>query len=198
MNVTVAIFEPLAFAGGLHSTGPRAVVHVSAGAATPQSSTLVSIVDGVSQPNPAPLEIKTPLAGGRVEAVSYVPVPAGSTWSLQVALGSSVTPFGPVTLTPPALSATLGCGSTCAAGTQTTLTITAPRGVRPAVGSVSLAVDNAPVISNGSVTLNVENVAANTVSGALPIALPNAAGKPFVITGLVAGYPLTTISGLLQ
>jgi hypothetical protein len=173
-------------------------VHVTVEGGAAQTVSLVSVVDGISQPGSQAVDVKAPIADNRVEGVVYPQVPQGSSWVLQAVLGSATATSPPIALTQPTISATLACGSSCTAGAQAALVLTAPRGIHPASGSASVTIGGTPLISNGAVPLTVENIAADTISGTLTITFPASPGESVIIDSLVAGYPATTISTSLQ
>jgi len=172
-----------------------AAIHVTMEGHDVQHLQLSSIVDGVAQPGTTPVEVKD-VIGDEITGMAFVPVPTiGADWRLTVSLGGVVRSSPALALAPPMIRRALSCGEACqpAAGTTASLVVTAPLLLRDLTTIANVRrEDGTVVLSNAPVQLTARDNVAQTISGSLPIPVPNVPAQRLFIDVMAGGFSATT------
>jgi hypothetical protein len=173
-----------------------ATVQVTVPGSAATSGAITSTLGGVAQPTSVPLMLApAPSQSNTMVGTATVPVPAAraaQVWVLTTTVGGRAGPAAAITLGAPTITATLSACDvkkpcSLAAGTTVDLFVSAPRAIQMAQAAVTTRIDGT---TDQALTLPLEaaDVAMDTISGSLPLKVPDHAGSMWVVDARVEGY----------
>jgi len=178
-----------------------ATAQVTVPGTVPQTINFRTYVNNVPQDQQS-APVTTMLDGDHTSAIVSFPTPdtgANSAWRIDAILGATTAPSPVIALTPPSITASLGCATPCtlAQGSVVNLTVTAPEGIHQTQAVTTARLDSVPTLAELDITLSDVDHTAHAISGQLQLQAPDQPGT-WTLDVSVDGYQAQTVVATIQ